>query len=224
MITRKNAGILLYLALMLCGILFVIHYFEEFINGGTGYAESTVPISLHDLPTVTLCFSTSRTDGSNINEYSRKYHYQEDFTIQHRVVGKINETSGKDKSITLLEDQNVATLFGLEIKLADLKLTGYSLGNGMQVEKCYKISSKWNGLETPYKLSGSTNFGVFLQVMAFSNSSIEFKKFSVSFTSEKNSYGAALDRYLEGVVQDPTYHDVGQYTAFKISQITENIH
>ena len=52
---RKYLGILLYLGLLACALVYVRNSFVEYWSGKTYYTMSQKPVTVHDVPTVTLC-------------------------------------------------------------------------------------------------------------------------------------------------------------------------
>ena len=50
-------GPLLYIALLVCALVYVRNSFVEYLSGKTYYTMSQKPITVHDLPTVILCSS-----------------------------------------------------------------------------------------------------------------------------------------------------------------------
>ena len=52
---RKYLGILLYLGLLACALVYVRNSFIEYLSGKTYYTMSQKPVTVHDVPTVTLC-------------------------------------------------------------------------------------------------------------------------------------------------------------------------
>ena len=54
--TKKLLVVVLYFTFFLCGILFVNHSVEEYMEGSTGYSVRHEPLTLNDLPTTKVCY------------------------------------------------------------------------------------------------------------------------------------------------------------------------
>ena len=52
---RKYLGALLYLGLLACALVYVRNSFIEYWSGNTLYTMSQKPVTVHDVPTITLC-------------------------------------------------------------------------------------------------------------------------------------------------------------------------
>ena len=125
---RQLLGIYLYLSLLVGAVLFVIGTVEDYIKSATSYTEEKEAITLHDLPTIVVCLDFERRVLPNLSIFPMTY--GTDIVINVTVIEK------GIKTVTLLENQGVQTLFGLNIFLEELRLT--------QKWACYRISTKWN--------------------------------------------------------------------------------
>ena len=103
-----------YLLLLTGSSVFIYKTFQEYLQGSTLYSVTKEPLNLHDLPTLTLCWIIHGSDPPRV--------YEEDFTIDVRVLEK------QEKIITLIEDQNVRTLFSLDVHLEQIWLE-HNIGN-----------------------------------------------------------------------------------------------
>ena len=52
---KNYLGALLYLGLLACALVYIRDSFIEYLSGKTYYTVSQEPITMHDVPTVTLC-------------------------------------------------------------------------------------------------------------------------------------------------------------------------
>ena len=101
--------LVLYLLLLTGSSLFLYQTFQEYLQGSTFYSVSREPLTLHDLPTLTVCWKVLEW-----NHMGFQREYGKDFTIHVRVLEK------EEKIVTLIEDQSVPTLFSLRIHLEQL--------------------------------------------------------------------------------------------------------
>ena len=134
-LSRRLFGIFIYLGLLVGAVLFVKETVEEFIKSATSYTEEQKAVTLHDLPTIVVCLDFERNDTAydvymspNLSLFPMTY--GTDVVINVTVIEKGNKT------VTLLKNQGVKTLFGLNIFLDELKM--------IQKWTCYKISTKLN--------------------------------------------------------------------------------
>ena len=122
--TKKVLVVVLYFTFFLCGILFVNHSVEEYMEGSTGYSVRHEPLTLNDLPTTKVCY-----DFLSIN-YSLKY--GKDIIIK----AALFEKGSKVKVVTLSMDKKVLSSIGVSFYLRELVL---GVGDRMQ---CLAITPK----------------------------------------------------------------------------------
>ena len=97
-------GLFLRFCLLACAALFMVKVLEEFLNGNTGYATSKESLSQTDIPTVMFCHSR--------NDDSKNVAYEKDFYITFVIRRRPDY-----KSVKLVLDRKVETLYGLNISL-----------------------------------------------------------------------------------------------------------
>ena len=185
---NKNLCVLMFyiVLLFIASILFLYNSFVDYLKGDTQYVHSLEPISLHDLPTITACILLAY--GKN------RLIYGKDFVWQVKIF------EAQEKTITLLENQSVPSLFGINIELTEFLQTmkEEQIHKNSRVPsqwQCYKITSQWNGNE----IIDFKHF--YFQVGIKFNESYpvttkNYARFWV--TSEGNSYGLARRRWLDG--------------------------
>ena len=103
-----NFHLVLYLLLLAGSTIFIYETFQEYLQASTFYSVTKEPLTLNDLPTLTLCWV--------LWPYGKiqKSVYGKNFTIDVRVLEK------QAKIITLIENQHVPTIFGLKIHLEEI--------------------------------------------------------------------------------------------------------
>ena len=116
---KKLAEWLIWLGLLVTASLFVKNSIEDFINCGTTYTKSYELISPKDLPTLVLCLEL-QDRYLLVNGYRKAVlhspaTYGEELTIDAKIYGKSEE-----KTVTLVEDQSVGTLYGIKFNLCQL--------------------------------------------------------------------------------------------------------
>ena len=131
--SHRLFGIVLYLGLLGGGVIFVKQTVIEFIKGATFYTVENKQVTLHDLPTILVCLDFERNDYS----YSMSAElslfpmtYGSDVIINATFFEKHNET------VTLLENQDIQTSFGIDIRLSKMTVTRKGKW------ECYKFSTK----------------------------------------------------------------------------------
>ena len=92
----------LYMCLVIGALLFVKQNVEEYLKGSTSFSISQEPISLLDLPTLVICYSTKNT-------HPRKGVYGKHIFINAKLLGKVID------NVTLKKDEIVRTSFGLRL-------------------------------------------------------------------------------------------------------------
>ena len=126
--------VLLYLFLLALSLLFVWGNIEEYLEGKKIYTVSQEPVTLHDLPTITICWKF----GSSFTAMPQRVTYGKDFTIDVKILDGSEETT-----VTLKENKSVETrLFPIAIHLNEMWST--SDPNGVpclkaRVKQCFKI-------------------------------------------------------------------------------------
>ena len=60
MIVRKPLEVILYLGLLMGAVIFVQQTIEEYRDGATSFIVTQEPISLSDLPTLTICWNRKK--------------------------------------------------------------------------------------------------------------------------------------------------------------------
>ena len=105
MFLRQLFESLLYLVLLVGGLVFVQTSWQDYIAGKTDVSVSKEPLSLKDLPTLTMCLVFDKTEWLI---------YGQNYTIDV----SISET--KNQTITLEENKWVKALFSLEFHFMEL--------------------------------------------------------------------------------------------------------
>ena len=195
-----------YIFLLVAPVIFVKENFEDYLKDGTSYAITQEPLSLDDLPTVTLCW--------RITKYIKWSVYEKDVTIDAKVF------ENQEKTVTLSLNQSVQSLYGIEMSLSELHLTEDSSLNHQchyidgPLRQCFKITSKWRGSEIINFQRLTVEFTV-----RFSSAPPSFLD-PVIISSEENAYGLAGGRWFDGNIQC-SY--LKPFEVLKIIEITEYI-
>ena len=96
---------LLYFCLLVGGLIFSWETIQEYLEGGTSHYSTTEPITLNDIPTLSICWMW---------KYDRDIygkHFFLDINLQNI-----------SKSVTLKENESVKIWSGLEFHLSELHL------------------------------------------------------------------------------------------------------
>ena len=199
----------LYAGLLLCALLFIKQPFENFLNRITDHSFTHAPITLNDLPTVTVCFmqpfwfrgQDDRYHHRSANNLKIGKHLQIDVKIFEQ-----NTT----KTVTLVENKGVSTLFGIELYLKRLHVDPSKRWANTTV--CYMIvaSPLKDNEEIDFRLFGmelSFNFletsDVFLlekeeRTEILGLVPLYKTRGAVTFTSTQNSYGCTGHGWFDG--------------------------
>ena len=178
------------MVLLACSLVFVYQNIQEdihqYIDGSTGYSESTETISLTDLPTLTICL--------NILKVKEELAYGDDFLIKAKIQ---HWTTLKDTS-KLQENEWVKVPFALtqngnETAELELKIREMTKIQRLTPSQCYKISAQW-------KENHSINFQKFKVRLEFHGNLSVLKHAEFMFTSELNAYGIVGDRWFDGLI------------------------
>ena len=195
---KRILEVLLHLSLLLGATLF-LNYTEiisPFMIGDTSYTSSYEPLTLHDLPTITICWDCG---------YQGSRTYNEDFSIDLKIISIHRQTV---TTVTLTENQEVQALTGLKIGLSELhQLRKQGMPCYTKPEwksrQCYKITwINWKG----YEQSKFKNFKIQM-ALKFDNSAQGTlwtpktpDRVEVILSSEDNSYGMAGGKWFDGYV------------------------
>ena len=149
---------------------------------------------MHDLPTVTVCWEL--LDGNiQINRAA----YSKDFIVDVKTA-----QNGKTKTISLVKDRFVNTLFGLQFQISEF------FTSNLKAKQCHKISAKWN----QHEIINMSEF----EVKIFFNFSIDASNVhtvaDIVITSEESSYGLAGQRWYDGKVQEDQRMQLGPLLVF----------
>ena len=101
----KAFGVLFYLTLLTGALIVVFHNIEDFLEDKTYYSVAYEPVTLRDLPTLTICWP--------LNNFTKVMHYGKDFTIDMKVLGHLNKT------VTLVENKSV-NIFDIAIHFSKI--------------------------------------------------------------------------------------------------------
>ena len=127
---EKLVAALLFIILLLSGLLFVKQSFVAYIEGEANFSLTMEPITLDDLPAVTMCFVGVRS------RYNRKAWINgRDFSVE----AKVSEET--QKKFTLKDNKYIETLFGLEIKFSRMRQSPElekKHKNEKRIWRCYK--------------------------------------------------------------------------------------
>ena len=177
---RKILEFIFYVGLLVFALVFCWQTVQEYTKATTSYSVTQQHITLRDLPTITICW--------NVDKYrDLGGTYGKDFSIDVRVVNKENK-----KAVPLMENENVQTLFNLELHLREIRqakkpdMPCYT--QGWSERQCYQIASKWKG---EAEIIDFKKFGVQIAIKFSNNSYAIGLRAEVLVSSEENSYGLA---------------------------------
>ena len=132
MAPRMVFEFLLYIALLAGALMFCVQSFQDYWMGKRSYADSKEPISLIDLPAITICQHPLK---------SKRLVYGQNVLIDARVWEK------DEKKVRLQENRSVKTLFGLGLHLSELKPMWTPKTSSRMQYQCYRISPEYRGNE-----------------------------------------------------------------------------
>ena len=121
---------------------------KEYSNGATSCTITQEPLSLSDLPTLTVCWYKKYFNQNTSKDEFKSNVYGENVSIDLRTFGQ------KKNTVSLLENKNVLVSDGLYIHLSKLHLNGsincVVFGNDIDLPiskhlQCFKITPKYNG-------------------------------------------------------------------------------
>ena len=196
---NKAFAILIQVFLSLGAILFVKQTLDEYLEENTIHTKTQEPLTLHDLPALTICWGvvqdTNMADNppatkdpqpsqETLYGISKPLNYGKDFIIDLKMIEKDEHT------ITLLQDEYVQTSDKLRIHLMELfhrkaekakKPPCYEQAM-ITRRQCFKIDKKWQGEQTH-------NFqNLRLQLALKFNGTVPKPHYSfTTITSEENS-------------------------------------
>ena len=129
--------VLLYISLLVGGLIFSWETIQEYLKGSTSHYSTSEPITLNDIPTLSVCW---------LWRYDRDI-YGKDFSLEFKLWND-------SKSVTLIEDESVKVWSGLEFHLSKLHLRCSlhqkckwkpAYASNARNNQCFKISPKWDG-------------------------------------------------------------------------------
>ena len=126
----KLLNLLWYICLLASALAFVRIEIDNYIEGSTAFSKKHEMVTLGDLPTLTACWY-------HYEDPFTSYIYEQDLSINITVMEK------EEKTVTLVQNQSVKTLYGLEFHLSEIAQRFYP----RQTYQCFKISPKWDGKE-----------------------------------------------------------------------------
>ena len=213
---RRIFEVFLYLSLLAGGLLFCWKNVHEYQLGATGYSASKEPISLNDLPTLVTCLDIKYLELLPFNKLTYGTNLVADFKVSHQET-KFSNLTEKGKTVTLIQNKRVQTLFGLAILLIELQPT--LIDTAGTPHQCYKITPYWNG--------DIDNFDIqnFQAELVFKPINFIFPKFAhamLYISSEANSFGLLGERYYDG-----TFYSISslfnRIQGVQINGVTEHI-
>ena len=192
MLKRKVFGAILHLGLLGATLDFCFDNFNAYFSARTYYTPSKEPMTLFDLPTLTVCWNINKTN------FDKRMILGKDLTIELTVSEKEQQT------VALVENVSVGTKLNLDSHLSEMYPIRRSVvqtlcsKNYVSEEthsmQCYKITTKWNG-------HGKLDFqsmGIQLRFHMLNPQLHHLYGPHVIFTSEKNSYGVVGERWFDG--------------------------
>ena len=178
---RKILETLLYLGFGAAASVFLKETVEDFLDGAATFTEEKQPLTLHDLPTLTICL-----------DFKKSLSYGKDITFDATV--KFSENSNETIS-TQLENGYVQILANLAIHLRKLRLQTSNLVWQIQPNyQCFKISPSWKGNE----VVELQKFELEIVLKLPNGSAGKCHGGSTFITSEDNAYGATRGRWFDG--------------------------
>ena len=191
-------GIYLEVVLHLVLLGFSLEYcwftIVDYSAGKTSYSLEEEPLSLQDLPTITVCLQLL-CEQPNIG-----YHLcKPDSKYPQGVYGKhlvINAKVLDGEMITLLANQSMQISPNLFLGLSEIHQTW------KRDRQCFKISPQWNGTNVTDLLS----FSIEYLFRTKNNGSLIYSSVlepEIYVTSEDNSYGLVTNRWYDGKVPEP---------------------
>ena len=122
---KRPFEVLMHFILLMAAILSVKQTIEEFLEGSTLYSTTNEPLTLHDLPTLTICW---KVDNQSFF-WNNHLKYGKHVSIDIKIIETNSET------ITLLKDLYVQTSKGLGMHLSEL----YQRKTQDEIMPCYLL-------------------------------------------------------------------------------------
>ena len=136
MTLMKAFRLFLYMLLCIGALAFVMGTINDYLEGKTYYSTTNEPITLQDLPSLTICWP--------LNDHLGVYHYGNNFTIDVKVL----ETQEKTPSVSLEMNKNIRTDSGITMKLRKFWTKSTPRSKCFETVtkvQCFKITLKQDG-------------------------------------------------------------------------------
>ena len=196
---------LLYLVLLISALVYVKSSIDEYMRGRTFYSETRKPITVHDIPTLTICHDDIFMLGMQYWLKQISIYYQDGPDGPGDIIGT---SVGNSQSV----ENNLPSRKGINtLKMSVLR-------NAFWSKRCYKLSTilnKHTQLQHPFMLRISFD--------PWENNSSDFQPQmypQLYFTSEQNSYGSVYEKWYDGEVNRHILH-LGEGYKFLIEEVTE---
>ena len=105
---QRTIEVLSYIGLLMCSLGFVWNSLEDYMSALTSYSTTEEPLTVSDLPTVSVCLKSPETQ--------ERYSYGDDLNITARII------ENNEYNVTLIEDQKVKASPSLLIHLSEMVL------------------------------------------------------------------------------------------------------
>ena len=207
---RKLAEGLLYICLLVLALEFCKENVNDYMGGTTQYSETWEPLTVIDLPTVSVCLPPY--DFIFPPEYKQTgYVLGENVLIHTKVFEKEEET------VQLETNKSVQTLYGIEIQAKFVQQTSHGklpcFKISFRCNKCKEVNLRYFGVNLMFTFN--TTFDV---EQKFKESKELHKSSKAYFTSEENSYGVAWGKWFDG---HQGYRPLKSGKAIRILEATE---
>lgn len=189
--------VLLYVGLLVGGLIFSLETILEYLKGSTSHYSTTEPITLNDIPTLSICWKW---------KYERDI-YGKDFYLDLKL-------QNNTKSVILIENDSVNVLSGLKLHLSELhhrcsmrQKCEWMLGSrsrSNELYQCFKITPKWDGRNAMDMQQFEMQLAV-RHVMPYKSP----LSLNLYVTSEKNSFGLTVYQWFDGFVGNVELDKVG---------------
>ena len=193
----------IYIGLLAPALVFVYHYVEEYLVGKTFFVKTTKPLTLHDLPVMTICFSYPFSSSVRRNLTHSQFELLQmelNNGIYLRTVNVyVSFGSNALTTFPLTIENNsipIPEISGGEwiLKESFIKEQG-SLGDDYYFgQNCFKVMAKFN--DSIRHTEPITNLWI---VIVFPDPIPPRAQLTLS--TEENSYGFDQRKWFDGVVQ-----------------------
>ena len=242
---RRFLELALYIVLLIPALVFVHNYVVEYLEAKTIFIETSVPITVEDVPAVTFCFWYNKEQYDNMTHSELTSHFDLEGEYMKEVEIRFNSLKLTDQYyypsggvwdpyfyLTLNDDFNQSSLrffdfFEITLEQMHLIRDKRLLAPDSRLDTCFRVTGKSNqsvrNLPTnDFHLSIDIDFPHFTRIKGtndFADAKVPTNGYFIVST-EGNSYGIGTRIWFDGEVQLVPWN-VGDMLFVKIVDVTE---